>query len=75
MPLSADDILKKTFRLSFKGYSQDDVDRFLDQMIDEFKALQISNEQLKAALDAERSNRSRDIEAAEFWRKETLTCR
>lgn len=64
MPLSVKDILEKTFKRAFKGYDEDEVDRFLDQIIDEFKALQSSNEQMKAALDAanERLNRISETE-------------
>lgn len=40
MPLTVKDILEKTFKRSFKGYDEDEVDKFLDQIIDEFKALQ-----------------------------------
>ncbi len=50
MPLTIKDILEKTFKRSFKGYDEDEVDRFLDQIIDEFKALQSENEALKSAL-------------------------
>ena len=40
VPLTVKDILEKTFKRSFKGYDEDEVDKFLDQIIDEFKALQ-----------------------------------
>ena len=50
MPLTVKDILEKTFKRSFKGYDEDEVDRFLDQVIDEFKALQSENESLKTEL-------------------------
>lgn len=59
MPLSIKDILEKTFKRAFKGYDEDEVDRFLDQIIDEFKALQSDNEQLKAALDTASERLSR----------------
>ena len=64
MPLSVKDILEKTFKRAFKGYDEDEVDRFLDQIIDELKALHSDNEQLKAALDAasERLNRISETE-------------
>ncbi len=64
MPLTVKDILEKTFKRSFKGYDEDEVDRFLDQVIDEFKALQSENEALKAKLDAanERLNRISETE-------------
>jgi cell division initiation protein len=50
--LTAKDILEKTFKRSFKGYDEDEVDKFLDQIIDEFKALQSENESLKQELDS-----------------------
>ena len=59
MPLTVKDILEKTFKRAFKGYDEDEVDRFLDQIIDELKALQSDNEQLKAALDAASERLSR----------------
>ncbi len=40
MPLTVRDMLEKTFKRSFKGYDEDEVDKFLDQIIDEFKLLQ-----------------------------------
>ncbi|MGI5849911.1 MAG: DivIVA domain-containing protein [Christensenellales bacterium] len=52
MSLTAKDILEKTFKRSFKGYDEDEVDKFLDQIIDEFKALQSENESLKQELDS-----------------------
>ncbi len=64
MPLTVKDILEKTFKRSFKGYDEDEVDRFLDQIIDEFKQLQGDNEALRVALDAanERVERIADTE-------------
>jgi len=40
VPLTVRDMLEKTFKRSFKGYDEDEVDKFLDQIIDEFKLLQ-----------------------------------
>lgn len=64
MSLTVKDILEKTFKKSFKGYDEDEVDKFLDQIIDEFKTLQNDNASLREALDAERerANRIRDTE-------------
>jgi cell division initiation protein len=59
VPLTVKDILEKTFKRSFKGYDEDEVDRFLDQVIDEFKLLQGEGESLKAALDAANERLSR----------------
>lgn len=47
VPLTVKDILEKTFKRSFKGYDEDEVDKFLDQIIDEFKALQAEIASLK----------------------------
>jgi cell division initiation protein len=64
VPLTVKDILEKTFKKSFKGYDEDEVDKFLDQIIDEIKALQNDNASLKEALEAEkdRAKRIRDTE-------------
>lgn len=64
MPLSVKDILEKTFKRSFKGYDEDEVDRFLDQVIDEIKVIQAENESLKAELaeTSERLNRVSETE-------------
>lgn len=53
MSLTVKDILEKTFKRSFKGYDENEVDKFLDQIIDELKALQSDNAALKESLDAE----------------------
>lgn len=50
MPLTVKDILEKTFKRSFKGYDEDEVDKFLDQIIDEFKLLQNEVISLRAEL-------------------------
>lgn len=47
MSLTTKDILEKTFTRSFKGYNEDEVDKFLDEIIDELKLLQNENEALK----------------------------
>lgn len=47
MSLTTKDILEKTFKRSFKGYDEDEVDKFLDEIIDEIKLLQNENEALK----------------------------
>lgn len=47
MSLTTKDILEKTFKRSFKGYDEDEVDKFLDEIIDELKLLQNENEALK----------------------------
>ncbi len=65
MPLTIKEILEKTFKRSFKGYDEDEVDRFLDQIIDEFKALQGENETLNASLSAANERLSRMSETEE----------
>lgn len=66
MPLTVKDILEKTFKRSFKGYDENEVDKFLDEIIDEIKALQNDNAALKEALDAqiERAKKTKDSEEA-----------
>ncbi len=56
MPLTVKDILEKTFKRSFKGYDEDEVDKFLDQVIDEFKALQSELASVKDELATVREN-------------------
>lgn len=56
MPLTVKDILEKTFKRSFKGYDEDEVDKFLDQIIDEFKALQSELASVKDELTTVREN-------------------
>ncbi len=56
MPLTVKDILEKTFKRSFKGYDEDEVDKFLDQVIDEFKAMQSEIASLKDELVTAREN-------------------
>lgn len=55
--LTADEILKKRFRKSMKGYDQEEVDSFLDQVISDYQAydsiidsLQDQIEQLQSSL-------------------------
>lgn len=52
MPLTVKDILEKTFKRSFKGYDEDEVDKFLDQIIDELKTLLEENASLKEKVSA-----------------------
>lgn len=52
MSLTVKDILEKTFNKAFKGYNEDEVDQFLDQIIDELKGLQNENAALKKSLSA-----------------------
>lgn len=71
MPLTVKDILEKTFKRSFKGYDEDEVDRFLDQIIDEFKELQNENAALKSELATLREQ-ARKVKEAEDTIMNTL---
>ncbi len=71
MPLSVKDILEKTFKRSFKGYDEDEVDKFLDQIIDEFKELQTENAAMKNELATLREQ-ARKVKDAEVTIMNTL---
>ena len=60
VPLTVKDILEKTFKRSFKGYDEDEVDKFLDMIIDEFKQLQTENASLKEALISRKRTRGKN---------------
>ena len=47
MSLTTKDIYEMTFKRSKKGFDEDEVDKFLDQVIDEFKAKQNEIDSLK----------------------------
>lgn len=71
MPLTVKDILEKTFKRSFKGYDEDEVDKFLDQIIDEFKELQNENAIMKNELATLREQ-ARKVKEAEDTIMNTL---
>jgi cell division initiation protein len=71
VPLSVKDILEKTFKRSFKGYDEDEVDKFLDQIIDEFKELQNDNAAMKNELATLREQ-ARKVKEAEDTIMNTL---
>ena len=50
MPLTTGDILKKTFKRSLIGYNEDEVDRFLDQIIKQVEGLQVEEKEPQAAV-------------------------
>ena len=50
MPLSAKDIIDKVFRTSSKGYNKDEVDAFLDEIIEEYHILTHKIEALDSQL-------------------------
>lgn len=71
MALTVKDILEKTFKRTFKGYDENEVDKFLDEIIDELKALQNDNAALKEALDAE-AERAKKVKETEETIMHTL---
>jgi cell division initiation protein len=71
VPLTVKDILEKTFKRSFKGYDEDEVDKFLDQIIDEFKELQNDNAAMKNELATLREQ-ARKVKEAEDTIMNTL---
>ncbi|MGM0384493.1 MAG: DivIVA domain-containing protein [Actinomycetota bacterium] len=64
--LSADDVLNKRFQpTKFReGYDQDEVDDFLDEIVNTLRAVEAENEELKAKLEA-CENRVAELSRAE----------
>ncbi len=56
--LSVNDILEKEFKKSMRGYNEEDVDEFLDIIIQDYEALQAEIERLKQ--ENERFKKSSD---------------
>ena len=52
MPVSPQDIQDKEFREAFRGYNEDDVDTFLDEVAVEFARLYQENQRMKVQLAA-----------------------
>jgi cell division initiation protein len=52
MPVTPEDIQNKEFREAFRGYNQDDVDTFLDEVALEFARLHQENQRMKVQLAA-----------------------
>ena len=52
--LTADDVLNKKFQATKfrEGYEQDEVDEFLDEVVEAMRQLEAENADLKAKLDA-----------------------
>lgn len=48
MAIKPDDIVSKKFSFSFRGYHPDEVDSFLDELVDEVEYLLAENEKLKS---------------------------
>lgn len=56
VPLTPLDIHNKEFKKSFRGYDEEEVDEFLDQIIDSYETLYKENISLKEALATKDSN-------------------
>ena len=55
--MTANDIHNKEFKRSFRGYDEDEIDEFLDQVVNDFDLLSRENVSLKADLArAEKTN-------------------
>src|SRR2546426_5281044 len=52
MPISPQEIQDREFREAFRGYNQDDVDGFLDEIAVEFGRLYQENQRMKVQLAA-----------------------
>ncbi len=53
------DIQKKEFKRSFRGYNEEEVDQFLDQLVQDYEALLLENQTLKEKLEASEAAKSR----------------
>ncbi|CAB1128482.1 cell-division initiation protein [Candidatus Hydrogenisulfobacillus filiaventi] len=64
MPLTPLDIYNKEFRRVLRGYSEDEVNEFLDQVVKDYEAVLRENEELKAGAAAagERLEQYRQLE-------------
>ena len=65
MSLTVKDILERTFKKSRRGYDEDEVDKFLDEIIDEFKIMQKDYASLKDDFDALKKKHEKVREAEE----------
>jgi cell division initiation protein len=64
MPLTPLDIYNKEFKHSFRGYHEDEVNEFLDEVVRDYEAILRENEQLKEQLSgvADRIEQYRKLE-------------
>lgn len=71
MPITPMDIHNKEFSRSFRGYNEDEVDQFLDEIVEEFERLYKENLELKDRIDilVEQVNQFKTMETT---LKETL---
>jgi cell division initiation protein len=53
------DIQKKEFKRSFRGYNEDEVDQFLDQLVQDYEALYLENQSLKEKLETSEAAKAR----------------
>ncbi len=65
MPLTPLDIVNKEFKHGFRGYSEDDVNEFLDEVVRDYEALIRENDELKENTSGmtERLEQYRKLEA------------
>lgn len=56
------DIQKKEFKRVFRGYSEDEVDQFLDQLVRDYELLYVENQSLKEKLEASEAAKARYLE-------------
>lgn len=56
------DIQKKEFKRAFRGYKEDEVDQFLDQLVRDYELLYVENQSLKEKLEASEVAKARYIE-------------
>ncbi len=65
MPLTPLDIVNKEFKHGFRGYSEDEVNEFLDEVVRDFEALIRENDELKENTSGmtERLEQYRKLEA------------
>jgi len=50
------DVQQKEFKRSFRGYNEEEVDKFLDQVVQSYDALYLENHSLKEKLKSEEAN-------------------
>jgi cell division initiation protein len=59
--LTPKDVQEKVFRLSFRGYNEQDVDRFLDEVTEEIAALHEENKRLRESVEDRMSGSSSEL--------------
>ncbi len=59
MPLSPNDIHNKEFRRKMRGYAEDEVDEFLDEVVREFEALVRERDQMRVQFEEAKQNLDR----------------